>query len=53
MLKRFISEETGVTAVEYAFLVGLIALVSFNILRWMAMRFQLTMYTIFYSYLWW
>ncbi len=29
MLKRFIREEEGATAVEYAMIVGLIALVSF------------------------
>ncbi len=30
MIKRFIKEETGATAVEYAMIVGLIALVSFT-----------------------
>lgn len=40
MIKRFIKEETGATAVEYAMIVGLIALVSFTAFSKLGMQVQ-------------
>lgn len=49
MIKRFIKEETGATAVEYAMIVGLIALVSFTAFTKLGEQVQRIIKTMFQS----
>ncbi len=52
-MKEFLYGEEGAAAVEYGMIVGLLALLAFVILKWLAYRLQWDMVRFFWQYLWW